>query len=56
MLSGNDFIIFSDIEVAKIYNALSVRNEKATYKELQKLGILDIVDYMRTFLKQDRKD
>ena len=41
MLTGNDFVILSDTEVKLLYNALEITLEKATYKKLQKLGILN---------------
>jgi hypothetical protein len=53
MLEGKDFVILTADEVALIYRALEVSNikTKAEYKELQKLGILSIVQRMKQFLK-----
>lgn len=50
MLKGNDFIILSDIEVRLLYDALRIEKNKATYKKLQELGILDVVQKMEEFL------
>lgn len=57
MLTGNDFIILSDTEVKLLYNALEITLEKATYKKLQKLGILNLVDNLKTFIfkKEDKQ-
>ena len=46
MLEGRDFIILSTDEAKKLYDALAIKKSKASYGELAKLGILDIVNKM----------
>lgn len=50
MLSGKDFIILSSAETELIYKALKTSNDKAAYKDLQKLGILSLVQDIERFL------
>ncbi|MFX0194534.1 MAG: hypothetical protein ACFFCW_00305 [Candidatus Hodarchaeota archaeon] len=50
MLSGKDFIILNELEVNLICKAFIKKRDKATYTELAKLGILDLMKKMESFL------
>jgi hypothetical protein len=56
MLEGKDFMILSTREIGLLFDALKIRvGDKATYKELSALGILEMVNRMKKHLYPDEE-